>query len=70
MISAPASALRHLASATMMKAAVSAQLNKLQHTSNRYYNRPPAQSLRAAVQKNGMSKVFFGNSAPRQRGRN
>lgn len=44
------------------KAAVTAQLDKLQHTSNLYYTSPCAELARLLCEKTGMSKVFFGNS--------
>ena len=43
-------------------AAVTAQLSKLQHTSNLYYTEPCALLARALCEKTGMKKVFFGNS--------
>ncbi len=43
-------------------AAVSAQLQKLQHTSNLYYTEPCAKLAQALCQKTGMKKVFFSNS--------
>ena len=43
-------------------AAVTAQLNKLQHTSNLYYTEPCALLARALCEKTGMKKVFFSNS--------
>ena len=42
--------------------AVTAQLNKLQHTSNLYYTEPCAQLAKALCEKTGMKKVFFSNS--------
>ncbi len=42
--------------------AVSAQLNKLQHTSNLYYTQPCALLAQALCEKTGMKKVFFSNS--------
>ena len=42
--------------------AVTAQLNKVQHTSNLYYTEPCAQLAEAICRKTGMSKVFFSNS--------
>ncbi len=42
--------------------AVTAQLGKVQHTSNLYYTEPCALLARALCQKTGMKKVFFGNS--------
>ena len=43
-------------------AAVTAQLNKLQHISNLYYTEPCAQAAKLICEKSGMKKVFFGNS--------
>ncbi len=43
-------------------AAVTAQLSKLQHTSNLYYNEPCALLAKALCEKTGFSKVFFSNS--------
>lgn len=43
-------------------AAVTAQLQKLQHTSNLYYTEPCAKLAQALCQKTGMKKVFFSNS--------
>ena len=43
-------------------AAVTAQLNKLQHVSNLYYTEPCALLAKALCEKSGMKKVFFGNS--------
>lgn len=42
--------------------AVSAQLTKLQHTSNLYYTEPCAKLAKMLCEKTGMKKVFFGNS--------
>ena len=42
--------------------AVTAQLSKLQHTSNLYYTEPCAKLAQALCQKTGMKKVFFSNS--------
>ena len=42
--------------------AVTAQLNKLQHTSNLYYTEPCALLAKAMCEKTGMKKVFFSNS--------
>ena len=42
--------------------AVTAQLNKLQHTSNLYYTEPCALLAKALCEKTGMKKVFFSNS--------
>lgn len=44
------------------KAAVCAQLDKVQHTSNLYYNAPCAQLAKLLCEKTGMKKVFFSNS--------
>ena len=44
------------------KAAVCAQLDKVQHTSNLYYNEPCAQLAKLLCEKTGMKKVFFSNS--------
>ena len=43
-------------------AAVTAQLNKLQHTSNLYYTEPCAKLAQLLCEKTGMKKVFFSNS--------
>lgn len=43
-------------------AAVTAQLNKLQHISNLYYTEPCVLASKANLRKSGMKKVFFGNS--------
>ncbi len=43
-------------------AAVTAQLNKLQHTSNLYYTEPCAKLAELLCSKTGMKKVFFSNS--------
>ena len=43
-------------------AAVTAQLGKLQHTSNLYYTEPCALLAKALCEKTGMKKVFFSNS--------
>ena len=43
-------------------AAVTAPLNKLQHTSNLYYTEPCALLAKALCEKTGMKKVFFSNS--------
>lgn len=43
-------------------AAVTAQLKKLQHTSNYYYTEPMAQLASMLCGRTGMSKVFFSNS--------
>ncbi len=42
--------------------AVTAQLTKLQHTSNLYYTEPCALLAQALCEKTGMKKVFFSNS--------
>lgn len=44
------------------KAAVTAQLDKFQHTSNLYYSAPCAELARLLCEKTGAKKVFFGNS--------
>lgn len=44
------------------KAAVCAQLDKVQHTSNLYYNEPCARFAKLLCEKTGMKKVFFSNS--------
>ena len=44
------------------KAAVTDQLNKVQHTSNLYYTEPCGRLAEALCQKTGMKKVFFSNS--------
>ncbi len=44
------------------KAAVTAQLDKLQHASNLYYTEPCAHLAALLCEKTGMKKVFFGNS--------
>lgn len=44
------------------KAAVTAQLDKVQHTSNLYYTRPCAELAKLLCDKTGMKKVFFSNS--------
>ena len=43
-------------------AAVTAQLNTLQHTSNLYYTDPCTKLAKLICEKSGMKKVFFGNS--------
>ncbi len=43
-------------------AAVTAQLGKVQHTSNLYYTEPCARLAKLMCEKTGMKKVFFGNS--------
>lgn len=43
-------------------AAVTAQLGRVQHTSNLYYTEPCAQLARRLCERTGMAKVFFGNS--------
>ncbi len=42
--------------------AVTAQLGKVQHTSNLYYTEPCAMLAKPLCEKTGMKKVFFGNS--------
>ena len=42
--------------------AVTAQLNKCQHTSNLYYSEPCARLAQLLCQRTGCKKVFFGNS--------
>ncbi len=42
--------------------AVTAQLGKVQHTSNLYYTEPCAMLAKALCERTGMKKVFFGNS--------
>ena len=42
--------------------AVTDQLMQVQHTSNLYYTEPCALLAKALCEKNGMKKVFFGNS--------
>ena len=42
--------------------AVIAQLGKVQHTSNLYYNSPDARLAKLLCEKTGMKKVFFSNS--------
>lgn len=44
------------------KTAVCAQLDKVQHTSNLYYNEPCARLAKLLCEKTGMKKVFFSNS--------
>ena len=44
------------------KAAVVAQLDKVQHTSNLYYTEPCAKLAEQLCQRTGLKKVFFGNS--------
>lgn len=44
------------------QAAVTAQLAKVQHTSNLYYTAPQAHLAQALCQRTGMKKVFFSNS--------
>lgn len=44
------------------KAAVTEQLDKVQHTSNLYYNEPCAKLAKLLCEKTGMKKVFFSNS--------
>ncbi|MBQ4639764.1 MAG: aspartate aminotransferase family protein [Clostridia bacterium] len=43
-------------------AAVTAQLQKVQHMSNLYYTEPCAKLAQLICEKTGMKKVFFGNS--------
>ena len=43
-------------------AAVTGQLNKVQHTSNLYYNDPCARLAQLLCERTGMKKVFFSNS--------
>lgn len=43
-------------------AAVTEQLNKLQHTSNLYYTEPCARLAKMLCERTGMKKVFFSNS--------
>lgn len=42
--------------------AVTAQLNKLQHTSNLFYTEPGVELAELLCEKSGMKKCFFGNS--------
>ena len=42
--------------------AVTAQIGKIQHTSNLYYNEPCALLAKALCERTGMKKVFFSNS--------
>ena len=42
-------------------AAVTEQINKLQHMSNLYYTEPCAVLAKMLCEKTGMKKVFFGN---------
>lgn len=44
------------------RAAVTAQLGRLQHMSNLYYTEPCAELARLLCEKTGMKKVFFANS--------
>ena len=44
------------------EAAVTAQLGKIQHTSNLYYTEPCAKLAEILCEKTGMKKVFFSNS--------
>ena len=44
------------------QAAVTAQLGKLQHTSNLYYTEPCARLAEMLCERTGMKKVFFSNS--------
>ena len=43
-------------------AAVSAQLSKIQHTSNLYYNEPSTLLAKELCERTGLKKVFFSNS--------
>ena len=43
-------------------AAVTAQLEKVQHTSNLYYTAPCAELAAELCRRTGLKKVFFGNS--------
>ena len=43
-------------------AAVTAQLGKVQHTSNLYYTEPCAKLAQALCERTGMKKIFFANS--------
>ncbi len=47
---------------TVWQNAVTAQLSKLQHTSNLYYTEPCARLAQLLCERTGMKKVFFGNS--------
>lgn len=47
---------------TEWKAAVTEQLNLIQHTSNLYYSKPCVELAKLLCEKSGMKKVFFGNS--------
>ena len=44
------------------KAAVTAQLDSIQHTSNLYYTKPCADLAEMLCKRTGMKKVFFSNS--------
>ena len=44
------------------QAAVTAQLGKVQHTSNLYYTEPDSKLAQLLCEKTGMKKVFFSNS--------
>ena len=44
------------------KAAVTAQLDKVQHTSNLYYTDPCARLAKLLCDRTGLKKIFFGNS--------
>jgi acetylornithine/N-succinyldiaminopimelate aminotransferase len=44
------------------QAAVTAQLGKVQHTSNLYYTEPGALLARELCRRTGLKKAFFGNS--------
>lgn len=50
------------ASDDVWKAAVTAQLDKIQHTSNLYYNENGAKLAEILCTRTGMKKVFFSNS--------
>lgn len=43
-------------------AAVTEQLNKIQHTSNLYYTEPAVELAKTLCERTGMKKVFFSNS--------
>lgn len=42
--------------------AVTAQLNKIQHTSNLYFTKPDTELAEMLCNRTGMKKVFFSNS--------
>lgn len=46
----------------LWKEAIISQLDKIQHTSNLYYNEPSAELAKLLCEKTGMKKVFFSNS--------